>query len=70
MAEQAAERITDLEQALNLALAWLIRLEPGDSRAVSNEFVAMSAIQCGQTERLNECRQIIAAGIKAAERQS
>lgn len=38
------DRVTRLEKALNLALGYLIRFEPGDSRAVSDEFVAMSAV--------------------------
>ena len=32
------------KEALELALAILIRLEPGDSRAVSDEFVAMAEV--------------------------
>lgn len=39
--------ISDLREALGLALAYLSRFEPGDSRAVSDEFVAMAAVQCG-----------------------
>jgi hypothetical protein len=52
-------RIADLELALDLALARLVHLEPGDSRAVSNEFVAMAAISCNIRDNLDECRQII-----------
>jgi hypothetical protein len=40
-------RILDLKEALGLALDILGRNEPGDSRAVSNEFVAMLAILDG-----------------------
>lgn len=36
-----------LDNALNLALARLSTNEPGDSRAVSNEFVAMAAVHLG-----------------------
>jgi hypothetical protein len=57
-AKAVSERIADLELALDLALAWLGEQEPGDSRAVSNEFVAMAAIRCEQ-DRLDECREII-----------
>jgi hypothetical protein len=56
--ERQRDRIADLELALDLALAWLGEQEPGDSRAVSNEFVAMASIRCEAT-RLNECRNII-----------
>lgn len=57
------ERVRDLEQALKLALAWLAPHEPGDSRAVSDEFVAMASISCGLTNQ--ECRDIIAAALTA-----
>lgn len=36
-----------LRDALRLALSWLSLNEPGDSRAVSDEFVAMAAVSCG-----------------------
>jgi hypothetical protein len=52
-------READLELALDLALRWLFPHEPPDSRAVSNEFVAMAAIFCGQADNLDECRSII-----------
>jgi len=35
-----------LEKALELALGYLARFEPGDSRAVSDEYVAMLAVLC------------------------
>jgi hypothetical protein len=63
----ASERVADLELALDLALRHLIRFEPGDSRAVSDEFVAMAAIQCGLFDRLGECRDIIRAAIERDE---
>jgi hypothetical protein len=37
------------QRALNLALCYLGKLEPGDSRAVSDEFVAMFAVSTGDT---------------------
>lgn len=40
-------RIEALEAALGLALGYLIQSEPGDSRAVSDEFVAMAMIHEG-----------------------
>ena len=36
-----------LGRALDLALAMLIKHEPGDSRAVSNEFVALATVAAG-----------------------
>jgi hypothetical protein len=39
--------VTALREALQLALNRLAPLEPPDSRAVSDGFVAMSAVQCG-----------------------
>lgn len=39
-------RTEQLQAALDLALCRLIRFEPGDSRAVSGEFVAMAAVAC------------------------
>lgn len=38
-----------VREALELALGILGRMEPGDSRAVSNEFVAMAAVASGDT---------------------
>lgn len=34
------------ELALKLAVQMLSEFEPGDSRAVSNEFVALAAVEC------------------------
>jgi hypothetical protein len=56
------ERVADLELALDLALNQLSEFEPGDSRAVSNEFVAMAAIRC-EAGSLSECRDIIRAAL-------
>jgi hypothetical protein len=60
------ERIADLELALDLALDWLGEREPGDSRVVSDEFVAMAAIRCEANTDLEECREIIRAAITKA----
>ncbi len=67
-------RVADLELALDYALGVLVKFEPPDSRAVSNEFVAMAAIRCEQ-DRLEECREILRAAIaieaaQAGETQS
>jgi hypothetical protein len=43
----AAERVEALGEALNFALSRLILQEPPDSRAVSDEFVAMAAVSAG-----------------------
>jgi len=40
---------TCLRKALSVALDMLIQHEPPDSRAVSDEFVAMAAVQTGDT---------------------
>ncbi len=42
-------RISELEAALTLALNYLEKAEPGDSRAGSNEFVAMYSVCCGDS---------------------
>lgn len=36
-----------LREAITLAVGMLSQDEPGDSRAASNEFVALAAVQCG-----------------------
>jgi len=40
----SAQRIARLEAALTLALDYLGEMEPPDSRAVSNEYVAMAGV--------------------------
>lgn len=68
----AGAREQDLELALQLALKWLAEHEPGisgvpgDSRAVSNEFVAMAAIHARCNDRPEECREIIRAALSAS----
>lgn len=49
--------IGELREALGLALKILEPNEPGDSRAVSNEFVAMAAVHAGVSNP--ECGEII-----------
>ena len=65
------DRIANLESALNLALCYLSNFEPPDSRAVSDEFVAMAAIHMdGGVDHNNLCMPIIEAGIEAVKRQN
>jgi hypothetical protein len=56
-------RIEALEGALDLALSYLIEDEPGDSRAVSDEFVAMAVILEGHDA--DGCLPIVKAAIAA-----
>lgn len=65
-----SQRIDDLRLALGFALDKLIQFEPPDSRAVSNEFVAMAAIHAGFDDRLDECRQIIRDAASAMSARS
>ena len=58
-------READLTLALDLACRTLGDMEPPDSRAVSNEFVAMFSILCGKAN--DECRDIIKAAIAEHE---
>lgn len=60
-AEAAEEALRDVREALDCALLILEPLEPGDSRAVSNEFVAMAA--AGTPHHNDEGREIIRAFI-------
>ncbi len=52
-------RVDDLQLALDWALGVLGKLEPGDSRSVSNEFVSAAAVACGCANE--ECREILRA---------
>jgi len=45
--EAGEEAVRAEREALKLAVAMLALAEPGDSRAVSDEFVALAAISCG-----------------------
>lgn len=54
-----SSRIAELEAALNLAVCMLAPYEPGDSRAVSDKFVALAAISCDQPDEDGECMRII-----------
>lgn len=51
-----------LKTALKLALCWLSLHEPQDSRAVSDEFVAMASVEAGLDDA--ECLAIIERGIE------
>jgi len=57
----AVSEVADLRQALDLALIRLGRMEPGDSRAVSDEYVAMAA--AGTPHHNDEGRAIIGRAI-------
>lgn len=65
-AEKAEVRNKELEAALKLALEYLGRLEPGDSRAVSDEFVAMLAALSDLPD-LTSSLQIIHSALLDAE---
>ncbi len=54
-----------LQKALDLALAILVRFEPGDSRAVSDEFVAMASVAAGNEN--DACLEIIARAMERLE---
>ena len=54
---------SDLKLALDWALSVLIQFEPGDSRAVSDEFVAAAAIQAGIDDNAEECGEILHAAM-------
>jgi hypothetical protein len=62
-----SKRTVELQKALDLALANLVRFEPPDSRAVSDEFVAMSAMAAGGDIVNADCHRIIDAAL-AVER--
>lgn len=57
-ATQGGQRVADLKLALHWALGELIRYEPADSRAVSDEFVAAACIEMNPTDVQN-CRDIL-----------
>jgi hypothetical protein len=57
-----------LRNALALALCYLSQYESGDSRAVSNEFVAMAAVLAGDIAP--DVIKIIDEGLKVAEQES
>jgi len=62
------ERVAKLEAALTLALDYLGEMEPGDSRAVSDECGAMSAVLCGiEPNNPGEEMAIIGAALKARD---
>ena len=46
LCREAAKRIEQLKNALSVALGMLAPYEPGDSRAVSDEFVALATVEC------------------------
>lgn len=42
--------MNEIKEALDLAVCMIMKHEPGDSRAVSNEAVALCAVSCGFTD--------------------
>lgn len=63
-------KLAQMRQALTLALARLEPLEPGDSRAVSDEFVAMAAIVAGiGNKKGDEIIEAALATLQPEERQ-
>lgn len=52
-----------VRDALSLAVNMLAPLEPGDSRAVSDEFVALASVACGDMRQ--EVMDIIRARLSA-----
>jgi hypothetical protein len=61
-----SKRVDELQKALDLALCWLSEREPPDSRAVSDEFVAMASMAAGHPTVNEECHTIIDAALLAA----
>jgi hypothetical protein len=60
---EGVARCADLQLALDWALQVLERYEPGDSRAVSDEFVSAAAIACDCANQ--ECRDILRAALNS-----
>lgn len=58
----------ELQDALTLAVALLAPYEPPDSRAVSNEFVALAELSCGNATL--EAMAIIRAALTSTTRES
>lgn len=55
--------IERLKEALSLAVQMLFPYEPGDSRAVSDEFVALAAVDCGLAD--DKCMKVIRDSLAA-----
>lgn len=55
-----------VEAALRLAVEMLAPYEPGDSRAASNEFVALAAISCGVDD--DECHKVIMTALEVRDK--
>ena len=61
--DAAEARIAKLEAALSCALKIWVKIEPPDSRAVSNEFVACAAVQAGLAD-LSQAEDVIRAALE------
>lgn len=57
-----APTYNELQTALKLAVAMLAHTEPGDSRAVSDEFVALCSVSCGDSS--GEVMPVIRRGLE------
>lgn len=64
MEKLTEDRAARLKSALGLALLYLETFEPRDSRAVSNEFVAMAAVEAGVED--DKCMKIIEGAYQTA----
>ena len=62
------DRVDELLLALDVALNILIKFEPGDSRAVSDEFVAMASVAAGITNE--QCIEILNKAIANVQEAS
>jgi hypothetical protein len=58
-----SKRVDELQKALDLAVIRLGAMEPPDSRAVSDEFVAIAAMDAGGTAVNDACHDIIDAAL-------
>jgi len=63
-----ASRYNDVQRALELALCILAKLEPRDSRAVSNEYVAMAS--AGTSHHNDLSRKIILEALERFEAEA
>lgn len=64
-----AAELADVKLALDWALGILVGYEPGDSRAVSDEFVAAASISSGLMEGRQEARDILIRALPLAKQE-
>jgi len=63
----AADELEHRDKALDLAVCLLGKYEPPDSRAVSDVFVALAAVSCGNDNQ--ECWDIIDKALEMERQQ-